>query len=92
MFSVSTIFSVNNCRNISFKFLAFQKYITMLDPIQLKLGNRMGAMLYLPALSGDIFYCASILAALGKITIADNIHRRINLCCISFSGAVDFLI
>jgi len=42
----------------------------MLDPIQLKLGNRMGALLYLPALSGDIFWTASILAALGKRTNA----------------------
>jgi len=42
-----------------------QGYVTMLDPIQNKLGRRMGGFLYLPALSGELFWSASILAALG---------------------------
>jgi len=64
----------------------------MLDPIQLKLGNRMGALLYLPALSGDIFWSASILAALGKLTNADHVYHIINLYCTSVNGALGFLI
>ena len=41
-------------------------YVTMLDPIQRKYGQRMGGLLYLPALSGDLFWSAAILSALGK--------------------------
>jgi len=41
------------------------KYITMLDPLQDKYGKVMGACLYLPALLGETFWSASILAALG---------------------------
>ena len=44
-----------------------QGYVTMLDPLQRKLGQRMGGILYFPALCGELFWCASILAALGKI-------------------------
>lgn len=45
----------------------FQNYVTMLDPIQNKFGRVMGALCFLPALSGEVFYSASILGALGKI-------------------------
>ncbi|XP_055356462.1 high-affinity choline transporter 1-like isoform X2 [Paramacrobiotus metropolitanus] len=41
-------------------------YVTMLDPFQLKFGRRMGALLFLPALLGDIFWSAAILSALGS--------------------------
>nr|XP_039253872.1 high-affinity choline transporter 1-like [Styela clava] len=40
-------------------------YLTMLDPFQRKFGKRMGGVLYLPALMGEIMYCAAILSALG---------------------------
>ena len=42
------------------------RYITMLDPLQLKYGNRIGGLMYLPAMCGDIFWTGSILSALGK--------------------------
>ena len=41
------------------------EYFTMLDPFQKKYGPRMGGLLYIPALMGEIFWSAAILAALG---------------------------
>ncbi|XP_022098358.1 high-affinity choline transporter 1-like isoform X2 [Acanthaster planci] len=41
-------------------------YITMLDPFQLKYGSRMGGLLFIPALTGDVFWTAAILNALGS--------------------------
>jgi len=38
----------------------------MLDPLQRKLGKRMGGILYIPALLGELFWSAAILSALGK--------------------------
>lgn len=42
--------------------------MTMLDPFQLKYGQRMGGLLFIPALLGEVFWSAAILAALGKIS------------------------
>jgi solute carrier family 5 (high affinity choline transporter), member 7 len=43
-----------------------QGYVTMLDPLQDSFGERMGGLLFLPALCGEVFWAAGILAALGK--------------------------
>ena len=43
-----------------------QGYVTMLDPFSQKYGERMGGLLYIPALLGEVFWSAAILAALGK--------------------------
>ncbi|KAG0425314.1 hypothetical protein HPB47_027505 [Ixodes persulcatus] len=40
-------------------------YRTMLDPFQEHFGSRMGGLLFLPALCGEVFWSAAILAALG---------------------------
>lgn len=40
-------------------------YVTMLDPLQDAYGSRMGGLLFLPALCGEVFWSAGILAALG---------------------------
>ncbi|XP_054766123.1 high-affinity choline transporter 1-like [Lytechinus pictus] len=40
-------------------------YLTMLDPFQEKYGNRMGGLLFIPALFGEILWSAAILSALG---------------------------
>lgn len=40
-------------------------YKTMLDPLAQRFGNKMSAVLFLPALSGEIFWTAAILTALG---------------------------
>ena len=42
-----------------------QGYVTMLDPLQDKFGERMGGLLFLPALCGEVFWSAAILGALG---------------------------
>ncbi|XP_032780795.2 high-affinity choline transporter 1 isoform X1 [Daphnia magna] len=42
-------------------------YVTMLDPFQEKYGSRVGGLLFLPALCGEIFWSAAILSALGSI-------------------------
>lgn len=43
-----------------------QGYVTMIDPLQDTFGERMGGLLFLPALCGEVFWAAGILAALGK--------------------------
>lgn len=43
-----------------------QGYVTMLDPLQDSFGSRMGGLLFLPALCGEVFWAAGILAALGE--------------------------
>lgn len=40
-------------------------YVTMLDPLQESFGERMGGLLFIPALCGEVFWSAGILAALG---------------------------
>lgn len=42
-----------------------KRYVTMLDPFQEKYGSRMGGLLYIPALLGEIFWSGAILSALG---------------------------
>ncbi|CAH1244555.1 SLC5A7 [Branchiostoma lanceolatum] len=40
-------------------------YVTMLDPFQRRYGERMGGLLFIPALLGEVFWSAAILSALG---------------------------
>ena len=42
-----------------------RNYTTMLDPLGDRFGSRMAAVLYLPALLGEVFWTAAILTALG---------------------------
>ncbi|CAC5389089.1 SLC5A7 [Mytilus coruscus] len=68
-----------------------QGYVTMLDPIQQKYGDRMGGLLYLPSLMGELFWSAAILGALGQdcaIFQADCSHRRINIQWLSIPFAM----
>ena len=44
-------------------------YVTMLDPLQDVFGGRMGGLLFLPALCGEVFWSAGILAALGNCSL-----------------------
>jgi len=41
------------------------RFRTMLDPLSQRFGKRMAALLFIPALSGEIFWTAAILTALG---------------------------
>ncbi|XP_029460433.1 high affinity choline transporter 1 [Rhinatrema bivittatum] len=52
-------------------------YVTMLDPFQQTYGKRMGGLLFIPALMGEMFWAAAILSALGatiSVIIDINIH------------------
>ncbi|XP_071507686.1 high affinity choline transporter 1-like [Diadema antillarum] len=57
------------------------KYVTMIDPFQIKYGDRMGGILFLPALMGELLWCAAILSALGS-TIAVIIDMNQDLAVI----------
>ncbi len=41
------------------------EFKTMLDPLEQRFGKRMAALLFLPALTGEIFWTSAILTALG---------------------------
>ncbi|XP_047106773.1 high-affinity choline transporter 1-like [Schistocerca piceifrons] len=42
------------------------QYVTMLDPLQQRFGSRVGGLLYIPAVCGDLFWVGAILNALGS--------------------------
>ncbi|XP_035692703.1 high-affinity choline transporter 1-like [Branchiostoma floridae] len=42
-------------------------YVTMLDPFHKRYGERMGGLLFIPALLGELFWSAAILSALGHL-------------------------
>ena len=52
------------------------EYNTILDPFQDKYGSKMGSLLFIPELFGDIFWEAAILGALGN----NFINSIISLC------------
>ena len=60
------------------------EYMTMIDPLQEKLGDWMGAVLVLPAICGEIFWSASILGALGQTPFCLTIIHCIAKCCLPY--------
>ena len=46
-----------------------KRYCTMLDPLEEKYGSAVTSLIYLSSLFGDVLWSASILAALGQISI-----------------------
>ncbi|XP_063070517.1 high-affinity choline transporter 1-like [Engraulis encrasicolus] len=56
-------------------------YVTMLDPFQQIYGKRMGGLLFIPALMGEIFWSAAILSALGA-TLSVIVDININMSVI----------
>ncbi|KAM8977432.1 high affinity choline transporter 1 [Pelodytes ibericus] len=56
-------------------------YITMLDPFQQVYGKRMGGLLFIPALMGEMFWAGAILSALGA-TISVIVDADINVSVI----------
>ena len=56
-------------------------YTTMLDPFQHRFGRVMGAICFLPALTGELFWSAAILSALGS-TLSVILHVERNLSVI----------
>ena len=66
-----------------------REYFTILDPFQEKYGRLISGLLYIPALSGEIFWSAAILAALGAtVSVVINLNRVpsiIGSACIAVS-------
>ncbi|XP_066602901.1 high affinity choline transporter 1-like [Prorops nasuta] len=57
------------------------EYITMLDPFQEKYGSSIGGLLFLPALCGDLFWCGSVLRALGSsLSVVGHLDPNISVC------------
>lgn len=57
-----------------------QRYMTMLDPFQQRYGDTMVGLLYITALCGDIFWSASILAALGtSLSVIVNLNVSLSI-------------
>ncbi|XP_039187752.1 high affinity choline transporter 1 isoform X1 [Crotalus tigris] len=56
-------------------------YVTMLDPFQQIYGKRMGGLIFIPALMGEMFWAAAIFSALGA-TISVIIDISINFSVI----------
>ncbi|XP_006031944.1 high affinity choline transporter 1 [Alligator sinensis] len=55
-------------------------YVTMLDPFQQMYGKRMGGLLFIPALMGEMFWAAAIFSALGKeISVIIDININISV-------------
>jgi solute carrier family 5 (high affinity choline transporter), member 7 len=55
-------------------------YVTMLDPFQRQYGSRMGGLLFIPALLGEIFWSAAILSALGAtISVIIQVDNTISI-------------
>ncbi|XP_064458672.1 high-affinity choline transporter 1-like isoform X1 [Ornithodoros turicata] len=52
-------------------------YKTMLDPFQQHYGARIGGLLFVPALCGEVFWSAAILAALGStVKVVMDLNQR----------------
>ena len=55
-------------------------YVTMLDPFQIRYGSRMGGLLFIPALCGEVFWSAAILSALGAtLSVVINVDNTISV-------------
>jgi len=57
-----------------------REYITMLDPFQQKYGLRMGGLLFIPALLGEIFWSGAILSALGAtVSVVIGLNKELSV-------------
>lgn len=60
------------------------EYVTMLDPFQQHYGARVGGLMFLPALCGDLFWCAALLRALGaSLSLVAGIEPTSGVCATS---------
>ncbi|XP_072477896.1 high affinity choline transporter 1 isoform X2 [Notamacropus eugenii] len=55
-------------------------YVTMLDPFQQLYGKRMGGLIFIPALMGEMFWAAAIFSALGAtISVIIDVDMNISV-------------
>ncbi|XP_048513592.1 high affinity choline transporter 1 [Athalia rosae] len=65
------------------------EYVTMLDPFQQRYGARVGGLLFLPALCGDLFWCGAVLSALGSsLSVVAGVNSNISICASALLAAV----
>lgn len=70
-----------------------QGYVTMLDPLQDRFGEKMGGLLFLPAFCGEVFWAAGILAALGAtISVVINMDHSTSIIGSAFVAVAYTLI
>lgn len=63
-----------------------KNYVTLMDPFQEKYGNTIGAIIFIPAIIGDILWIACILGALGgTVSVVMEIS---NILSVSISAGV----
>ncbi|XP_015428452.1 PREDICTED: high affinity choline transporter 1-like [Dufourea novaeangliae] len=61
------------------------EYMTMLDPFQERYGAGVGGLLFLPALCGDLFWCAAVLRALGSsLAVVAGFDSDVCVCVSAF--------
>ena len=58
-----------------------RRYLTMIDPFQEKYGVRIGGLMYIPALFGELLWSAAVLNALGvfPVNFCTNTNKRESL-------------
>ncbi|XP_001601020.3 high-affinity choline transporter 1 [Nasonia vitripennis] len=65
------------------------EYVTMLDPFQQHYGARVGGLMFLPALCGDLFWCAALLRALGaSISLVAGVDPSLGICATAMLAAI----
>ena len=67
--------------------LSFRRFVTMLDPLQLKYGDNLGALFYIPAFSGEVGDLIAVTTSLSLFLYKHNIYEYkkiiiflINIC------------
>lgn len=64
-------------------------HVTMLDPFQERYGAGVGGLLFLPALFGDLFWCAAVLRALGtSLAVVADVDPNISVCASALLAAI----
>ncbi|XP_038046002.1 high-affinity choline transporter 1-like [Patiria miniata] len=62
------------------KIMRSKGYFTLLDPFENKYGSRMCGLLFIPAITGDLFYTAAILNALGStVSVVLELDRTLSV-------------
>lgn len=65
------------------------EHMTMLDPFQERYGAGVGGLLFLPALCGDLFWCAAVLRALGSsLAVVAGVDPDISIVASALLAAV----
>ncbi|XP_076223759.1 high-affinity choline transporter 1 isoform X1 [Nomia melanderi] len=65
------------------------EHVTMLDPFQERYGAGVGGLLFLPALCGDLFWCAAVLRALGSsLAVVAGVDPNYSVCASALLAVV----